>query len=265
MGSSSLMIASFLIVLVSLLMVLDFFGANITDDYVEGNMEYADEYMKVLNNNFSAGYVSLSRLLYFYLDSSNLTLDQIYKDNIDIELKQIKPISSVCLLSNYKHLNNCKNIDSGQINDIQNKPFIKPVDFVNVTITSFFMHERIIYGTYDIHTGVDFAKSAQSPIYSACEGTIVKKKFPYLENTIDKKGGGGNQLTIECEIDGDVYNVIYAHLYPLSSSQNVGEKVLKGELIATVGTTGYSTGNHLHFEVRKNGVLVDGLSLIDFN
>ena len=56
------------------------------------------------------------------------------------------------------------------------------------------------------------------------------------------------------------------HLYPHSGKVKVNDRVSQGQQIAEVGTTGYSTGNHLHFQVSnsKNNV-VDGLSLINFN
>ena len=70
LGSSTGVVIMFLIILIPLLMILDFFGVNITDNYVENNYDYADMYLEVTNkaikNNF--GYVSLSRILFFYLE-----------------------------------------------------------------------------------------------------------------------------------------------------------------------------------------------------
>ena len=84
-----------LIIIIPILMLLDFFGANITDNYVENNADYAEEYLKVVRKNVLAGngYVSLDRILYFYLENDQLTFDQIYTDNLDTELKQLKPIN----------------------------------------------------------------------------------------------------------------------------------------------------------------------------
>ena len=70
-------------------MLLDFFGANITDGYVENNSQYAEMYKAVVRKNImnGNGYISLDRILYFYLENDNLTFDQIYTDNLDIDLK----------------------------------------------------------------------------------------------------------------------------------------------------------------------------------
>ena len=140
LGSSSLTIASLIVVLIPVLMIMDFFGANITDDYVENNAEYADEYKRVLNSNIKNGngYVPLNRILYFYLANDKLTYDKIYADNVDSETKKLIEISEVCKINNYKVLGICKAdaiAESGQVDEEQNKPFHVPVDFSKITVT----------------------------------------------------------------------------------------------------------------------------------
>lgn len=249
-------------------MMFNFFGANITDDYVEGNMEYADEYKSVLSEFITAnyGYVSLSRIIYFYSTNSSLSFRDIYLDNLDPDLKQVYPISTVCATIKYKNYDVCGEYPySSQINEVQNKPFILPIYYEDiVAITSFFMEERIIFGEYDIHTGWDFSATEQTDIYSVCDGIVTEYSFKYSTNVYDVNAGYGNYIGIECSVDDDVYFVKYAHLYPNSSSLKIGDEVNQGEIIAGVGTTGSSTGNHLHFEVYKNENLVDGLSLVNF-
>lgn len=252
-------------------MLLDFFGANVTDGYVENNSQYADLYKPVVRTNLinGNGYVSLDRILYFYLENDELTFSEIYQDNLDQDLKQVKPISDVCEMDKYKNYSVCKLDeinDSGQINEIQNKPFSSPLDFKDLSVTSFFMEERIIYGEANTHSAWDFGASAETPIYSVCDGEVINVSFPYSTNTIDKNGGAGNSIKIKCTVDDDIeYIVLYGHLYPNSSKVKVGDKVSEWQPVASVGTTGYSTGNHLHFQVSYNGQVVDGLSLIDFN
>lgn len=269
-SSTVFLIGMGLVILIPILMVLDFFCANIVDGYVENNSEYADLYKPVVRQNIinKNGYVSLDRILYFYLENSNLAFDEIYEDNLDKDLKQVKTISDVCKMDKYKNYSVCSQdeIDnSGQINDIQNKPFNSPLDFNNLSVTSFFMEERIIYGEANIHSAWDFGASAETPVYSVCDGEVIDVSFKYLTNTIDTKGGAGNSIKIKCTVDEEIeYTVLYGHLYPNSSKVKVGDKVTGWQEIAKVGTTGYSTGNHLHYQVSKDGKVIDGLSLIDF-
>ena len=110
LSSGTLTTIAFIIILIPVLMIMDFFGANITDDYVENNAEYADEYKRVLNINLKNGngYVPLTRILYFYLANDELTYDKIYTDNVDSETKKLIEISEVCKINNYSVLSVCK-------------------------------------------------------------------------------------------------------------------------------------------------------------
>lgn len=268
MGSTTGMVVMGLVILIPILMVLDFFGANITDNYVENNMDYADQYRETLNKAIKAGYgyVPLNRILYFYLEDDKLSFYDIYRDNIDLEDNRLKEISEVCTLPKYRIYDGCKEIDKDQIDEIQNKPFSPPVDFSKVTVTSFFMEERIVFGKQDVHSAWDLAGGNKTPVKAVCDGTIKKVSFPFKENVTDKTGGGGNQIYLECPVDEDVtYTVIYAHLYPGTSKVREGQSVKAGDELAGIGTTGYSTGPHLHYQVKYNGNNVDGMSLIDFS
>ena len=268
MGSTTGMVVMGLVILIPILMVLDFFGANITDNYVENNMDYADQYRETLNKAIKAGYgyVPLNRILYFYLEDDKLTFYDIYRDNIDLEDNRLKEISEVCTLPKYRIYDGCKEIDKDQVDEIQNKPFSPPVDFSKVTVTSFFMEERIVFGKQDVHSAWDLAGGNKTPVKAVCDGTIKKVSFPFKENVTDKTGGGGNQIYLECPVDEDVtYTVIYAHLYPGTSKVREGQSVKAGDELAGIGTTGYSTGPHLHYQVKYNGENVDGMSLIDFS
>lgn len=262
-------LAIFLVILVAVLVVLDFFGTNSTDGYVVDNMAYADDYKKVLNENIDNGYVSLERILYFYLARDGQTFSKIYSDNLDTDLKRMKPISEVCAKDEYKYFSGCNAVElkmSNQIDEYQNKPFGKPMDFSKATITSFFMEQRIVFDSFDVHSAWDFAAPEQTELTSVCDGTVLNVSFPYSENIADTSGGSGNYIVLKCNVDGTVYKVTYAHLYPGSSKVSTGDPVTKGQAIASVGTTGYSTGNHLHYQVqREDNTYVDGMSLIDFS
>lgn len=258
-----------LVILIPVLVIMNFFGANITDDYVENNSEYSAMYIDTLNKNINNGngYVSLSRILYFYLATDDLSFEEIYEDNLDKDTKKQKLISDVCNMEKYKKLYVCNKSElesSNQIDEEQAKPFNAPLDIVDLNVTSFFKEERIVYGVLDIHSAWDFSSPNGTKVYSVCNGTVESMSFPYSNNVIDIYGGGGNTITLKCEVDNLKYYITYAHLYPNSSKVKVGQKVKHWEQIANVGTTGNSTGPHLHYQVTLNNKVVDGLSLIDF-
>lgn len=264
------LIGAVVIVIVCALVTLDFFGTNETDGYVEENEAYAEDYKNVLNQNikYGNGYVSLSRILYFYLEDDQLSFSMIYSDNLDKETKKQKPISEVCEMPRYKSMSVCKTeelSDSSQSDEDVIKPFTAPLKISNMNVTSFFMEQRTVYGKFDVHEAWDLSSPNNTLVYSTCDGEVIQVKFPYSENKIDTSGGGGNQIKIKCEVDEDTtYEVWYAHLYPKSSKVKEGDKVKQWQQIAEVGTTGYSTGPHLHYQVSKDGSTVDGMSLIDF-
>lgn len=89
------------------------------------------------------------------------------------------------------------------------------------------------------HTGLDFAAPSGTPVFSALAGTVVEA------------GWGGAYANIVIVKHSNGIKTLYAHLS--SSTVTVGDKVLRGQRIGTVGTTGNSTGPHLHFEVIRSG------------
>lgn len=93
------------------------------------------------------------------------------------------------------------------------------------------------------HTGIDWALSYGSPIYASDGGTVTASGWG---------GGYGKMIKIN---HGNGYETLYAHCSKLVVSS--GKKVAKGQLIGYVGSTGNSTGPHLHFEIRKNGAYLN--------
>ena len=159
-------------------------------------------------------------------------------NNIDIEDNRLKEISEVCKLPKYSIYDGCKDIAEDQVDEIQNKPFSPPVDFSKVTITSFFMEERIVFGKEDVHSAWDLAAGNKTPVKAVCDGTVKKVSFRFSENVTDKNGGGGNQIYLECPIDDELtYTVIYAHLYPNSSKVKEGIPIFQEETIGNLGNT----------------------------
>lgn len=117
-------------------------------------------------------------------------------------------------------------------------------------ITSWFGYrEDPFTGEIAYHSGTDIAAPEGTPILAAADGTVT------IANAIDSWGGGyGYHIKVK---HNDTYDTLYAHCSSICVT--AGQKVKQGEVIGYVGTTGNSTGNHLHFEVWQNGERTDAL------
>jgi murein DD-endopeptidase MepM/ murein hydrolase activator NlpD len=120
-------------------------------------------------------------------------------------------------------------------------PFIIPV--VGRLTSEFGYRTHPISGATRLHAGMDIAAPAGTPIGAAGAGTVVSAGW---------RGGYGNAVIID---HGGGVATLYAHQSRLAAS--VGQTVTQGQVIGYVGTTGYSTGNHLHWEVRVNGTPIN--------
>ncbi len=95
---------------------------------------------------------------------------------------------------------------------------------------------RTLRGKYDFHRGYDIACEYGTKIFAADAGTIIKKGW--------QEGGLGNYIAID---HGNGIISYYGHCSSLEKSIKIGDKVYQGQVIAYVGSTGNSTGNHVHF------------------
>ncbi|MBR5420822.1 MAG: peptidoglycan DD-metalloendopeptidase family protein [Lachnospiraceae bacterium] len=105
-----------------------------------------------------------------------------------------------------------------------------------------------IYGTTKMHSGVDLASAMGTRILAAYDGKVIAAGY---------NASMGNYIMID---HGDDLVTVYMHASSLLVS--TGQSVKKGDKIALVGSTGNSTGPHLHFSVRKNGAYVDPMPYI---
>lgn len=112
------------------------------------------------------------------------------------------------------------------------------------------MRVHPVTGVYKLHSGTDFGAACGSPVYAAYPGTVESTGY---------EGAYGNRIEISHGvIDGLDVTTTYNHLSAFSSSP--GQTVAVGDLIGRVGTTGSSTGCHLHFEVLVNGDFTDPMA-----
>jgi len=109
---------------------------------------------------------------------------------------------------------------------------------------------RITQGFYSWHKAIDIANKSGGPILAADSGTVIVAGWP-------DNSGYGNRIMIE---HGNGYKTLYAHLSKISVV--TGQTVKRGDVIGSMGSTGRSTGTHLHFEIRKSSGLGDPLAFL---
>ena len=137
--------------------------------------------------------------------------------------------------------------------DINGKSIVKslmktPINGARLS-SSFGMRKHPILGFNKMHRGTDFAAPKGTPIMASGSGTVTRARWC---------GGGGNCVKIR---HNSTYETIYAHMSKFASGIKEGRKVRQGQIIGYVGSTGMSTGPHLHYEVVVNGKKVNSQKL----
>jgi len=115
--------------------------------------------------------------------------------------------------------------------------------------SKFGMREHPRYGGRKFHTGVDISLSKGTPLHATADGVV---------SYADRSGGNGNIVVIE---HGHSFSTVYAH-----NTQNLvhpGQTVKRGDIVAYSGSTGVSTGPHVHYEVWKDGKSVNPQPFLD--
>ena len=115
--------------------------------------------------------------------------------------------------------------------------------------SSFGKRKHPILGFTKMHTGTDFAAPMGTPIMASGDGVVTKASWC---------GGGGNCVKIK---HNSIYSTVYAHLSKFGRGIKKGSRVKQGQTIGYVGSTGMSTGPHLHYEVIENGRKVNSQKL----
>ena len=115
--------------------------------------------------------------------------------------------------------------------------------------SSFGMRKHPILGYNKMHRGTDFAAPHGTPVMASGDGIIIKARWC---------GGGGNCVKIK---HNSTFQTVYAHLSKFGRGIKKGVRVKQGRIIGYVGSTGMSTGPHLHYEVIKNGKKINSQKL----
>jgi hypothetical protein len=129
---------------------------------------------------------------------------------------------------------------------LDHTPTIDPCE--GFVTRGFGMHNDPFTGSYQQHNGVDIAAPRGTPVYATANGVVASTAY---------ESGLGNLIVIN---HGNGYSTSYGHLSKIMVAS--GHKVARGELIGLVGSTGYSTGPHLHYEVHQNNRAIDPANFI---
>jgi len=144
------------------------------------------------------------------------------------------------------------NVDYYDANGLAMKKTLsrKPMSYQNARISSPFGKRRHpIYRDVRIHWGVDYAAPRNSLVYAAGDGVVLSAKY---------NGGYGNYIKIRHNSE---FSTAYGHMQKFAKGIKPGVRVKQGQVIGYVGSTGRSTGPHLHYEVVKNGKRVNPLTI----
>jgi len=137
--------------------------------------------------------------------------------------------------------------------DIKGKSIVKslmktPINGARLS-SSYGMRKHPILGYNKMHRGTDFAAPSGTPIMASGAGKIIRARWC---------GGGGNCVKIK---HNSTYQTVYAHMKSFARGIKEGRRVKQGQIIGYVGSTGLSTGPHLHYEVIVNGRKVNSQRL----
>lgn len=132
---------------------------------------------------------------------------------------------------------------------IAGTPAIQPISNKNLTrvASGFGWRTDPFYHISELHAGIDFTAPTGTPIYATADGVIKSAEF--------NAGGYGNCVVIN---HGFGYETLYGHMSKIGCRN--GQKIKRGDLIGYVGSTGKSTGPHVHYEVIKNGNKIDPIN-----
>ena len=179
-------------------------------------------------------------------DSFDLMFERLY-DESSTAVAEGNILIAEMVLSNkrvrlYRHRSNDGNVDyyDSKGHSVRKALILTPIDGARIS-SGFGRRRHPILGYNKMHRGVDFAAPRGTPIYAAGNGTV---------EVAGRKGAYGKYIRIR---HNGRYKTAYAHLHGYARGIRRGRRVRQGEVIGYVGSTGRSTGPHLHYEILRNG------------
>lgn len=230
-------------------------------EYIQKILEYDDEMLAKLesiheNIENKRNQLEIDKeVLLDLIDDANATKKELegYVQQLKIEIEQADNDKDVMLRQMEKWKEEEKELDK-QMRDAvlaekyvfkDGDTFAWPLDGYYYISSQFGPRTHPIHGYRHVHTGIDLPAPYGTPITAAATGKVIRANF---------SRGYGNVVVIN---HGNNLATLYAHNSSFAKGLKEGDIVLKGQVIAYIGSTGWSTGNHLHFGVKKNGKWVD--------
>lgn len=170
--------------------------------------------------------------------SATALFPNLYLPHPTYAIAQIQPKQP---LANEASLTPTMNTKSIPLEKLATTPSIWPV---SGTVTSSFGWRKSPFGnSSELHAGIDIAVNAGTPVVATADGLVVQSG-PF--------GGYGNLVQID---HGNGISTLYGHNSQIAV--NIGQSVKKGQVVSYAGSTGNSTGPHVHYEVRENDTSID--------
>lgn len=217
-------------------------SAEIPDDIVTAHaIRMLDKSISVMDNGEAQTLLNDAQLVYYMCLNSYWDIedtDDTVASDYAYQIDEMNNILNDLILS--------RELSYSDSADMEN--MLYPLEEKYNYITTYFGNDDFRGGT---HYGIDIAGAdiGGADIFAVQDGLVI---------ATNKDGGWSNGLGNYVLIDhGNGYCTLYAHCHEVYT--DTGDKVKRGDTIAAVGATGLSTGNHLHFEIRKDGVAVDPL------
>lgn len=204
-------------------------------------INYYDKYIYAMLNGASLD----SNILSDY-DTPNINYDDLSMDSIFNSIEHKSLLLSQLVAIELTELEMAVE-KMGEIDGFPNISPIRTKDFIEVT-SAYGWRKHPIYNKPMFHDGIDISARLGSPVYATASGVV--------DFVLYSKYGYGNRIVIK---HSNGYETLYAHLRTDIRVKR-GWKVKKGDLIGTVGSSGTSTGPHLHYEIRLNDDLKDPLA-----
>ncbi|MCS7230515.1 MAG: M23 family metallopeptidase [Elusimicrobiota bacterium] len=204
----------------------------------------------------STNYIEALGLLYpgrtLLVHNKKGMLYKVKEDKIDmfsLSKKFNKSVEELCLANNLSPFHQLNKNDLIYLPNkyIKFKDFMLPISNPKIT-SGFGLRLHPIFGILKYHEGIDLKQRYGAPVRAACDGKVIFAGW----------AEGYGKLVILKHHKG--YTTYYGHLSKIRVK--VGQWVNKGQIIGNVGNTGWTTGPHLHFEIRKNGIPVNPKKLI---